>query len=96
MSALPVPGVFLLEEGKAPELVTLQAVEGEDGRLTAPLAHAHTRGKALLPAQQYRTDGQGRISVMLREAVRLAVFCNGSIQYAEPGTEGEQTITLRF
>lgn len=96
VSALPVPGVFLLEEGKAPELVTLQAVEGEDGRLTAPLAHAHTRGKALLPAQQYRTDGQGRISVMLREAARLAVFCNGSIQYAEPGTEGEQTITLRF
>ena len=94
--ALPVPGVFLLEEKESPELVHLQAVEGEEGRLAAPLAHAHTRGRALLPAQQYRTDGQGRISVMLREAARLAVFCGGSIQYAEPVTDGEQAVTLRF
>lgn len=93
---LPVPGVFLLEEKEAPELVHLQAVEGEEGRLAAPLAHAHTRGRALLPAQQYRTDGQGRLSMMLREAARLAVFCGGSIQYAEPVTDGEQAVILRF
>lgn len=34
--------------------------------------------------------------MMLREAARLAVFCGGSIQYAEPVTDGEQAVILRF
>ena len=92
--ALPVPGSFLLEEKKAPELVFLQAYEQEEGRLAEPLAHAHVRGKALLPAQAYHTDEQGRISVMLRQAAKLAVLCDGSIQYADP--EDGNSITLHF
>ena len=95
-NALPLPGNFLIEEAKQPELVFLQSYEGEEGRLATPLAHAHTRGKAFLPAQQYRTDEQGRIRVMLRSAGKLAVFWDGSIQYVEPQTNGENAFTLQF
>lgn len=95
-SSLPLPGAFLLEEDDAPELVTLRSFAEETGTLAAPLAHTHARGRALLPAQAYRTDEQGRLRIMLREAVRLAVLCDGSIRYAEPAADGENEFTLRF
>lgn len=94
--ALPVPGAFLLEEDKQPELVYLQSFEKEEGQLGGPLAHPHARGKALLPAQQYRTDEAGIVRIMLREAAKLAVFCGGKIAYAAPQAGGENTFTLQF
>ena len=93
-SALPLPGYFLVED-KTPELIVLSAFDGEEGSLGEPLAHAHARGKGLLPAQRYRTDSRGEIRVLLREAVRLAVLCGGSVQYVQPET-GENRFALDF
>lgn len=92
--AVPVPGVFLLEDN-APELLFLQAVAQEEGVLARPLLRAHTRGKALSPAQRDRTDALGMLPVLLREAAKLAVFYDGMIQYAQIDG-GQEQIDLYF
>lgn len=94
VGALPVPGIFLVDD-KKPELVQLQAIEQGEGTLAAPLAVSHARGRGLLPAQRYRTDAQGQIHVLLRSAVRLAVFHQNKVQYAECQT-GESSAELHF
>ena len=94
VSVLPVPGIFLVDD-KKPELVQLQAIEQGEGTLATPLAVSHARGRGLLPAQRYRTDAQGQIHVLLRSAVRLAVFYQNKVQYAEWQTD-ENSVTLRF
>lgn len=92
--AVPVPGVFLLEDN-APELLFLQAVAQEEGILARPLLQAHTRGKALSPAQRDRTDAQGMLPILLRETAKLAVFYNGMVQYAQIDG-GQAQIDLHF
>lgn len=94
VSTLPVPGTFLVDD-KKPELVQLQAIEQGEGALAVPLTVSHARGRGLLPAQRYRTDAQGQIHVLLRSAVRLAVFYQHKVQYAECQT-GESSVELHF
>lgn len=94
VSAVPVPGAFLLEDSRKPELVRLQSLQQEEGVLAEPLRFPHTRGKALLPAQQYHTDGNGMFSVMLRKGGRLALFLDGKVQYIQPDAESAATVAF--
>ena len=54
-------------------MVVLRALEGETGTLAAPLLRSHGRGKLLLPAQSYHTDGTGRLSAVFREPCTVEV-----------------------
>ncbi len=78
-----VPGIFLLEDPKKPELIRIVSMDKEEAYLSAPLSATHTRGKMLLPAVSYRTDHEGKLSVILRDTGRLALFHEGKLQYVE-------------
>lgn len=82
-SALPIPGAFIIDDARKPELVNIKALEDKDAYLAEPLSESHTRGRALLPAGQYRTDSEGRLSVLARKEGRMAVFCLDRLQYAD-------------
>lgn len=68
-----VPGSYLIADGADSEVVVLRALEGETGTLAAPLLRSHGRGKLLLPAQSYHTDGAGRLSAVFREPCTVEV-----------------------
>lgn len=86
---LPVPGHFLLADGKAPELVYLRSLRGETGEFASPLASAHGRGTELIPVQSYCADGVGTVQVLLREPGTLIGFFGGRIFEAQLAA-GEQ------
>jgi hypothetical protein len=74
---LPVPGMFLIEDGADSEIVSLLSVEAETGSLAAPLQYRHRRSKCLLPAQQFRTGGDGAFTAVFRTAGTVLVFVDG-------------------
>jgi len=82
---LPVPGPFLLEDGKKSEICVLDSFRGETALLAAPLANGHSRGRRLLPAGQYQcADG-----------LVTAVFPQpGTVLILGPGKEGVQSVEL--
>ncbi len=86
---LPIPGHFLLADGKAAELVYLKSLRGEEGEFTSPLTSEHGRGTELIPVQPYRADGAGVVSVLLREPGTLTGFVGGRIFEAQLAA-GEQ------
>lgn len=75
--SLPVPGMFLIEDGADSEIVSLLSVEAETGSLAAPLRRRHRRSKCLLPAQQFRADGDGTFTAVFRTAGTVLVFEDG-------------------
>lgn len=94
---LPVPGPFLVDDGEDTEIVTVQKLGGETGRLAAPLQKKHGRGRLLLPAQAYRTGETGEISAAFHTAGAVCVYCAARraasrIELAGPVTR--QTLTL--
>ena len=76
---LPIPGHFLLADGKAPELVYLRSLRGETGEFASPLASEHGRGTELIPMLPYIADGAGVVSVLLQEPGTLKGFFGGRI-----------------
>ncbi len=92
---LPLPCVFILEDGKKPELIRILSINDKDAQLEAPLGGAHARGKALFPASPYRTNADGKFSVMLRKTGRLMVFYAGRLQAAELKS-GNDRININF
>ena len=80
---LPIPGHFLLAEGKVPELVYLRSLRGETGAFVPPLALGHSRGAELIPMQSYDMDEAGTVSVLLREPGKLTGFWNGKVFEAQ-------------
>lgn len=94
---LPVPGTFLIEDGKDSEIVSLLFAEEETGRLAAPLMRRHKRSKCLLPAQQFRTGRDGWLTAVFRTGGTVAVYEDGrgtvgTLELAESRTE--KLITL--
>lgn len=78
-SRLPVPGDFLIADQKHPETAALESMQGGKARLARPLACGHARGKELMPAQRYRTSGDGVCSCVLRESGKLWILCAGKL-----------------
>lgn len=73
----PFFGPCLIEDGKNSEIVTLDALEGEQGRLAQPLGSGHSRGRPLLPAQRYRTGEDGGLTAVFREPCPVQVYVEG-------------------
>ena len=90
-------GVYLVEDGGGSELAVLRAVEGETGKLAAPLQNSHSRGKRLLPAQRYRTGEDGTLTAVFRTPCAVQVYAEGRglVGSAELANgENELTVTL--
>ena len=91
-----VPGTYLLSDGEASEVVSLRALEGEQGSLAAPLLRDHARGKLLLPAQSYHTDQEGRLTAAFREPCTVEVCGQDGVPLASvqlsPGEEQRQIV----
>ena len=73
-STLPIPGAFLIVDGKESEVVSLRALEGEEAVLAAPLLRDHGRSKVLLPAQRFHTDGEGKLMAVFREPCTAELY----------------------
>ena len=84
------PGTYLISDGKESEIVSLRTIEGEIGAFGAPLLRSHSRGKALLPAQSYHTNGQGQLMAVFREPCRVEICAgNGSLLESVELAQGE-------
>jgi len=82
---LPIPGPFLLEDGKKSEICVLESVRGETVFLAAPLKNGHSRGRRLLPAGQYRCVN-GTVTAVFSQP--------GTVLILSPGKEGVQSAEL--
>jgi len=78
-SRLPVPGDFLIADRKRPETAALEFMQNGLAGLARPLEYGHARGKELMPAQRYRTGGDGELRCVLRESGKLWVLCAGRL-----------------
>lgn len=78
-SRLPVPGDFLIADRKNPETAALEFLQDGRAELARPLEFSHTRGKELMFAQRYRTDGDGALRCVLRQSGRLWVLWAGRL-----------------
>lgn len=67
-------GPYLISDGENSEIVYLKGLEGEMGTLSPPLLQSHGRSCPLMPAQCYRTGGDGQISAVFQDACTLAVY----------------------
>lgn len=88
---LPIPGHFLMQDAKAPEMVYLRSLVKETGEFSPPLAFAHSRGTELVPMQLYQPEESGTVVLLLREPGTLLGFCGGAVFSAEVQA-GEQTL----
>ena len=85
LGRLPIPGPFLLEDGKKSEIIVLESCRGERVLLADPLAREHGRNRRLLPAGQYRIE-QGALTAVFPQPGEVFVLC--------PGREGVQSAAL--
>ena len=92
---LPIPGHFLMADGKGPELAYLRSLREETGRFYPPLKLSHLRGTELIPMQAYLSDEAGRVQVLLREPGRLTGFADGKV-FEEQLREGEQELEWKM
>lgn len=92
---LPIPGHFLVNDAKAPELVYLRSLVDETGEFSPPLAYTHSRGTELVPMQLYQPDENGCVQLLVREPGVLLGFCGGEVFSAELG-EGEQKLEWKL
>ncbi len=87
---LPIPGHYLVADEKAPEVVSLRALQGETGLLEAPMAGSHGRGTEWIPVQPYQLEGDS-LTVRFPRAGTASLFCRGRWRQA-PLAEGEQSV----
>lgn len=79
-SSPPPPGWFLLR-GKNTEAVFLRRVTLDgDAETASPLAEAHKRGDALLPAQSLLAAAGEVIKIPFRNAGTACLFCGGKLK----------------
>lgn len=84
------PGTYLIADGENSEIIHLRGLEEEIGTLSAPLVRDHGRGRSLLPAQCYRTDGEGRLTAVFQTACTVEVYGESAGLLASlPLEEGE-------
>ena len=88
---MPIPGHFLLADGKVPELAYLRSLHDEAGEFAPPLQSDHGRGTELIPMQAYALDGAGAVCVLLREPGTLTGFFAGKTFEAQLHA-GEQAV----
>ena len=90
-------GAYLISDGSNSEIIGLRAFEQEMGTLTAPLRCTHSRGKLLLPAQRYHTDGDGVLTAAFREPCAVEV-CGpeGELLAGLELTQGENHHTIQL
>lgn len=93
----PVPGTYLIEDGKKSEIIVLRALEGEKGILAAPLQKDHSRSKQFLPAQRYHIGDDGIVNAVFRGPCTAQAYTEkeglvGSVELSE----GENQFTVRF
>lgn len=92
---LPIPGHFLINDTKAPELVYLRSLVNEAGEFSPPLTLPHSRGTELFPVQPYQTDESGMVQLLVREPGTLLGFCGGAVFSAELSA-GDQNLEWRL
>ena len=82
-SSAPRPGWFLLC-GKTTEAVFLRRVplDGE-AETASPLAEAHKRGDALLPAQSFLAAAGEKIRIPFRDSGKAHLLCQGKLKTLE-------------
>lgn len=93
----PYFGPCLVEDGKHSEIVTLNALEGERGRLALPLRSGHSRSKPLLPAQRYRTGADGVLTAVFHAPRPVRVYVEGKGLTANSTlAEGDNALTMQI
>lgn len=93
----PFFGPCLIEDGKNSEIVTLSALEGERGRLAAPLGSGHSRGRPLLPAQRYRAGEDGVLTAVFRDPCLVQVYVEGrGLAAGSALSEGDNELTVKI
>lgn len=61
---LPVPGAYLISDGKNSEITMIKSLGTEQAVLSSPLGKSHARGCLLLSAQCYCTDADGCVQAV--------------------------------
>lgn len=90
-------GPCLIEDGKNSEIVTLTALEGEQGRLALPLGSGHIRGRPLLPAQRYRAGEDGVLNAVFRAPGPVQVYVEGwGLTASSSLSEGDNELTVKL
>lgn len=89
-SGLPIPGWFLVEDGEGAELVHLQGLERELGRLESPMAQPHPRGTELVPMWRYRTGPDGTAQLLFRREGKVYLFCAGQCRTVALGPGAQE------
>lgn len=87
---LPIPGRFLLADGKTPELVMLRSMDSAGAaKAEEPLQSAHARGTELIPMRRFVTDGAGEAELSFPAAGTLLLYHAGVCREAElkPGKQ---------
>lgn len=93
----PFFGPCLIEDGKNSEIVTLSALEGEQGRLAAPLGSGHSRGRPLLPAQRYRAGEDGVLTAVFHDPCLVQVYVEGKgLAAGSDLSEGDNELTVKI
>ena len=93
----PFFGTCLIEDGRNSEIVTLNALEGELGRLALPLNSGHSRGRPLLPAQRYRAGEDGMLTAVFRAPCPVQVYIEGRGLVASGSlSEGDNALTAKL
>lgn len=95
-SRLPAPGYFLVDGENGTELVTVTEVTEDTATLLSPLERSHKRAAALLPAQRYVTDGDGKLTAVFRAPGAVCVYFEGKVRRLElTQTANEALIDLK-
>lgn len=90
-----LPMELLLRDKKATELCVLTRLEGDVGKLQAPVRFAHKRGCVLLPCQLFHTDGEGALTVYYKNPCPVELFVeNHSFLQTISLEEGENSLEL--
>lgn len=101
-ASLPIPGLFLMGDGREAELVRISGTQdGVMFRMTNPIGRDRKRGCMLRAVAAFSTDEEGRAFLALREgnmARLLLVGVKGALReenvQVEPFAHNEVTLTI--
>ena len=91
---LSIPGYFLVEDGEDSEIVVLGSVSNELGSLLSPLQKDHSRSRRLLPVQQYRPDGEGKLRAVFSASGSVVIWSGEGQPVTAELREGSNNISI--
>lgn len=91
---LSIPGYFLVEDGENSEIVVLGSISNELGSLLSPLQKEHSRGRRLLPVQQYRSDGERKLRAVFSSSGSVVIWSGEGQPVTAELREGSNNVSI--